>query len=89
MAIVRARELVCAFEKCTSAEEANHVAEECTKFLQNLDKKPMEAFHGKLCASMCRVLVYTAEGQPCGHLLKVAGEENELSVIVENISACP
>ncbi|KAL5473030.1 hypothetical protein EMCRGX_G027470 [Ephydatia muelleri] len=88
MAIVRTRELVCAFEKCTNAEEANHVAEECTNFLQNLDKKSMEAFHGRLCATMCRI-IYAAEGQPCGHLLRVAGEEKELNVIVENISACP
>lgn len=88
MSIVKVRELVRAFEKCTNADETNRVAADSTQFLQSLDKQSVGGFHTKLCASMCRV-VYAADGQPCDHLLRSAGEENELSVIVENILTCP
>ena len=88
MAIVKVRELVCAFEKCANTTEANRIATECAQFLQNSDTQSFEGFHAKLCASMCRVAC-VAEGQQCGALLQAAGEDKELSVIVENISTCP
>ena len=88
MAIVRVRELVGAFDKCADATEANHIAKECVHFLQNSNKQSLEGFHANLCASMCRVAC-AVESEQCGYLLQAAGENNELNIIVENITTCP